>query len=60
MMYLNLNTDEAYSLEQLMNGPVKKALDIEFVHGSQSSDVFEYLAEDFMKPVTHIGICQIY
>ncbi|KYQ52053.1 Retinoid-inducible serine carboxypeptidase, partial [Trachymyrmex zeteki] len=54
MMYLNLNTDEAYSLEQLMNGPVKKALDIEFVHGSQSSDVFEYLAEDFMKPVTHI------
>ncbi|KYN23485.1 Retinoid-inducible serine carboxypeptidase [Trachymyrmex cornetzi] len=54
VMYLNLSADEAFSLENLMNGPVKKALDIKFVHGSQSSDVFEYLAEDFMKPVTHI------
>ncbi|KYM75660.1 Retinoid-inducible serine carboxypeptidase [Atta colombica] len=54
VMYLNLNAGEAFSLENLMNGPVKKALGIKFVHGSQSSDVFEYLAEDFMKPVTHI------
>jgi len=59
-MYLNLSAGEAFSLENLMNGPVKKALGIKFVHGSQSSDVFEYLAEDFMKPVTHIGTCQVY
>ncbi|KYN45011.1 Retinoid-inducible serine carboxypeptidase [Trachymyrmex septentrionalis] len=54
VMYLNLSANEAFSLENLMNGPVKKALGIKFVHGSQSSNVFEYLAEDFMKPVTHI------
>ncbi|KYN05363.1 Retinoid-inducible serine carboxypeptidase, partial [Cyphomyrmex costatus] len=54
-LYLNLNERESsISLENLMNGPVKETLGIESIHGSQSSDVFWYLREDFMKPVTHI------
>lgn len=47
---------EAFSLESLMNGPVRQALGIQTIHGSQSNNVFAYLSEDFMKPVIHIGI----
>lgn len=43
-------------LTDLMNGPVKEALDIpsEVVWGGQSSITFRTLNEDFMKPVTDI------
>jgi hypothetical protein len=40
-----------------MNGQVKEALNIpsNVIWGSQANAVFDYLSEDFMKPVTHIG-----
>ncbi|KAH0945124.1 hypothetical protein HN011_002202 [Eciton burchellii] len=41
------------SLEDLMNGPVRKALGLQVTHGSQSNMVFAHLREDFMKPVIH-------
>lgn len=44
------------SLSRLMNGPVKKALQLPVNHGDQSDLVFEKLQEDFMKPVVNIGI----
>jgi len=44
------------SLEDLMNGPVKKALGLQVTHGRQSNTVFAQLREDFMKPVIHTGI----
>ncbi|XP_011686912.1 PREDICTED: retinoid-inducible serine carboxypeptidase-like [Wasmannia auropunctata] len=47
-------SENSFSLDALMNGPVKKALGIQVVHGSQSNAVFKYLNEDFMKPVIHI------
>ncbi|EFN79693.1 Retinoid-inducible serine carboxypeptidase [Harpegnathos saltator] len=40
------------SLDDLMNGPVRKALGTIAPHGVQSSAVFDNLREDFMKPVT--------
>ncbi|XP_012341187.1 retinoid-inducible serine carboxypeptidase-like isoform X1 [Apis florea] len=42
------------SLSRLMNGPVKKALQLPVNHGDQSDLVFEKLQEDFMKPVVNI------
>lgn len=44
-------------LEELMRGPVSKALEIpeHVVWGSQSDATFETLAEDFMWPVVDIG-----
>jgi len=48
------------ALESLMNGPVREKLGIQATHGSQSVDVFTYLSEDFMKPVIHTGIGQVY
>lgn len=60
VMYPDLDQSEAFSLESLMNGPVREALGIQVTHGIQSNDVFNYLRGDFMKPVTHIGINQIY
>jgi serine carboxypeptidase 1 len=47
---------EARNLESLMNGPVKETLGIpsDIFWGSQSSAVFDALAEDFMKPVIQI------
>lgn len=56
VVYPYLDQSEAFSLESIMNGPVRKALGIQVSHGSQSGDVFEYLTKDFMKPVIHIGI----
>ncbi|XP_071634686.1 retinoid-inducible serine carboxypeptidase isoform X1 [Temnothorax longispinosus] len=47
-------SDDDVSLENLMNGPVRKALGIKATHGSQSAAVFAYLGEDFMKPVINI------
>lgn len=44
------------SLETLMNGPVKEALELKKQHGGQSSTVFSKLQGDFMKPVIDIGI----
>jgi len=52
--------DQFDELESLMNGPVREKLGIQATHGSQSNDVFTYLSEDFMKPVIHIGIGQVY
>lgn len=43
-----------------MNGPVREALGVKVVHGSQSGDVFANLVGDFMKPVIDIGISQVY
>ncbi|XP_070529256.1 retinoid-inducible serine carboxypeptidase isoform X2 [Cardiocondyla obscurior] len=54
IMYPYLDQSAAFSLESLMNGPVREALGIRATHGSQSDDVFSYLTEDFMKPVIHI------
>lgn len=54
VMYPDLDQSEAFSLESLMNGPVREALGIQVTHGIQSNDVFNYLRGDFMKPVTHI------
>lgn len=59
-MYPYLSQSESFSLESLMNGPVRQALGIQAIHGSQSNDVFDYLNEDFMKPVINIGISQVY
>lgn len=44
-------------LDRLMNGPVKKALNVppKVVYSKQSGAVFKYLSEDFMKPVIHVG-----
>ncbi|XP_053994380.1 retinoid-inducible serine carboxypeptidase-like [Hylaeus volcanicus] len=39
------------SLNSLMNGPVKRALNLSVTHGKQSNTVFSMLQEDFMKPV---------
>ncbi|KAL6263526.1 hypothetical protein P5V15_006315 [Pogonomyrmex californicus] len=52
--YPPLDQSEAFSLESLMNGPVRKALGLKATHGIQSNEVFAYLSEDFMKPVIHI------
>ncbi|KAF5304999.1 hypothetical protein FQR65_LT07790 [Abscondita terminalis] len=41
-------------IEVLMNDAVKKALNITRNWGTQSGNVFDILAGDFMKPVTHI------
>ncbi|KOX69411.1 Retinoid-inducible serine carboxypeptidase [Melipona quadrifasciata] len=42
------------SLEKLMNGPVKEALQLSSGHGAQSNLVFSKLTGDFMKPVVNI------
>lgn len=47
-----LSEDE--KIERLMNGPVKKALNLNVTWGAQSGVVFNTLSGDFMKPVTHI------
>lgn len=59
-MYPNLDQSDSLPLENLMNGPVRKALGIQVTHGKQSDRVFTALREDFMKPVIHIGNSQIY
>lgn len=43
-------------IEILMNTDVKQALGIDVQWGAQSGGVFDALYEDFMKPVTSIGI----
>ncbi|XP_076763044.1 retinoid-inducible serine carboxypeptidase [Xylocopa sonorina] len=42
------------SLADLMNGPVKKALQLPVKHGANSNVVFNKLQGDFMKPVVDI------
>ncbi|KAK9300872.1 hypothetical protein QLX08_006578 [Tetragonisca angustula] len=42
------------SLDKLMNGPVKEALQLSSRHGAQSNLVFSKLTGDFMKPVVNI------
>ncbi|XP_011254586.1 retinoid-inducible serine carboxypeptidase [Camponotus floridanus] len=42
------------SLYDLMNGPVKEALGLNITHIIQSGKVYDFLREDFMKPVTNI------
>lgn len=39
-----------------MNGPVRDALNLEHIWGSQSGAVFQALAGDFMKPVVDVGM----
>lgn len=51
-----VDDDEDYLIEQLMKGPVKKALNLTVNWGSQSGAVFSTLRTDFMKPVTDIGL----
>ncbi|XP_029164024.1 retinoid-inducible serine carboxypeptidase-like [Nylanderia fulva] len=41
-------------LEELMNGPVKEALDLQIGHGNQSEEVFELLKPEFMKPAVDL------
>ncbi|XP_012228327.1 retinoid-inducible serine carboxypeptidase-like [Linepithema humile] len=50
-IYQYLVQPHFFSLDSLMNGPVKKALGLKVTHGVQSNTVFTYLSEDFMKPV---------
>ncbi|KAJ8975562.1 hypothetical protein NQ317_000746 [Molorchus minor] len=45
--------DEDYEISVLMNGQVKEALNIDRQWG-ENTNVFKYLTEDFMKPVTDI------
>ncbi|KAF7281066.1 retinoid-inducible serine carboxypeptidase-like [Rhynchophorus ferrugineus] len=47
-------TDPGPSITELMNGPVKEALNISGDWGIYSSLVFYSLQEDFMKPVTDV------
>nr|CAH7717347.1 unnamed protein product [Callosobruchus chinensis] len=42
------------SIESLMNGAVKKALNISQAWGNQNSDVFDALTDDFMRPVIYV------
>lgn len=53
----NVRKSYGLPLYDLMNGDVKKALKIpdSVVWGSQSNNVFNFLWEDFMKPVTNVG-----
>lgn len=46
-----------YALENLLQGPVSKALDIpsNVVWGSQGGATFSALRGDFMKPCTEMG-----
>ncbi|CAL1686270.1 unnamed protein product [Lasius platythorax] len=53
-IYRNFIQRRTHSLDSLMNGPVKEALGLKVSHGDQSGTVFDYLTEDFMKPVTNI------
>lgn len=57
MLYNSYNTKDIYDLIALMNGPVKEALNIpEYVEwGKHAGDIFPYLYDDFMLPVTDIG-----
>lgn len=50
-IYQGLSYRDSGSLEQLMNGPVRKALGIKNYHNEQSNNVFYMLRQDFMKPV---------
>lgn len=52
----NARKSNYISLDDLMNGDVKKALNVpdNVVWGGQSNNVFNSLWEDFMKPVTSI------
>jgi hypothetical protein len=45
------------TLDHFMNTFIKEALGIpdNVTWGGQSDDVFSYLSEDFMKPVTSVG-----
>lgn len=55
-MYQRFVNIQSYSLDDLMNGPVKEALGVNVTHGEHSGTVFVNLQEDFMKPVIDIGI----
>lgn len=56
LVKLNTRDDADATLDGLMNGKVKQALQIpESVHwGGQSQETFSTLGEDFMKPVTEV------
>ncbi|XP_046826031.1 retinoid-inducible serine carboxypeptidase-like isoform X2 [Vespa crabro] len=54
-IYQGLSYRDSGSLEQLMNGPVRKALGIKNYHNEQSNNVFYMLRQDFMKPVVDKG-----
>ncbi|XP_029164022.1 retinoid-inducible serine carboxypeptidase-like isoform X2 [Nylanderia fulva] len=53
-IYRHFVQRKTQSLDDLMNGPVRKALNLTTYHGNQSDKVFDKLSEDFMKPVTNI------
>lgn len=57
LVRINSRNDDDLALEDLMNGPVKAALEgipESVVWGGQSNPTFSVLSEDFMKPVTDI------
>lgn len=50
-----LRDEDDAKVNKIMNGDVRKALNISRAWGTQSSWVFSALREDFMKPVTDVG-----
>ncbi|XP_013392846.1 retinoid-inducible serine carboxypeptidase [Lingula anatina] len=57
LVHRNLAHLSSDSLDQLMNGPIRKKLGIiprNVTWGGQSDKVFEHLKEDFMKPVVNV------
>lgn len=58
MLYNSYDEKDFFDLIALMNGPVKEALNIpEYVEwGKQAGDIIYYLYDDFMLPVTDIGL----
>ena len=57
MVQYDIDEDRDKILQDLMRGPVSKALGIpeKVKWGSQSSNTFSRQMGDFMKPVIHIG-----
>lgn len=52
---VDIQAKNDYLLDNLMNTKVKTALGLEKNWSMQSSNVFQTLSGDFMKPVTNIG-----
>ncbi|KAJ8912450.1 hypothetical protein NQ315_002816 [Exocentrus adspersus] len=51
---LHVQDEAGIKIEALMNGVVKEVLNISREWGPSAGDVFNYLQEDFMKPVTNV------
>ncbi|KAL6430080.1 hypothetical protein ACFW04_007699 [Cataglyphis niger] len=53
-LYENIISTETQSLDNLMNGPVKKALGLNVTHGNQEPIVYVHLKDEILKPVINI------